>query len=507
MVDVFPPIVHPGEAPALGEFMLHEDLGTLGAYPDKNKVDASDLNAWTTRIRSLCEAQRALSILVGKAPDTEGLAIGQAFRYTLAAVSGVQKVETGFADVLQRQFISAVASLHSDLTRTAVPSSSFFFGAPFCGLTLASGFSVGQFLGFSSDGTLVTYQGGVHPCVGRVVATNYALIDVGGRFRLGTGLSFTASGAAVLKPSQSLNTLTVGQLTVVTAGHVLGTLTISDVLTALSAIQAATHYRIGVQQVVSAAMHQAYSDIVGRFRINAADGTPRAEFLHNALVGFAAIATKNAAATLTDRILVRSGVTATETAIGGVTRVGNMLAMYGNLNLQSAGAYRIADVDRIDASGNGRFVGLSASGHPIFKPACGELYFTGTGISQSIGTAFVTINQWYASEFSGVSGNLSKKYLDVLAADTYYVTTGISFSGTANTTFEIRLFVNGVACAKCGAIRKLGAAGDVGEFTLPPVKRSGIGAHAKFDMRVKADGAAKIFKIQAGNFQVRRRGG
>lgn len=199
--------IHPGTAPTvLDEFHQHNDLDSLADFDDDNKVIANELNAWVTRVKALSSAQRALSTLVGVAPDTSAITHLFSVIYDgIIAASGVAKTAAGFADDLNQSFQQGVASLTDGLTLSNVGSASHFFMQQSGLLSVSTTFSPGTLLGLSSDGSLITFAAGIHPPTAFVKVSGKAVYAAGGRVMAdNTSIQFGTDG--------KLKTLTVPEL-------------------------------------------------------------------------------------------------------------------------------------------------------------------------------------------------------------------------------------------------------------------------------------------------------
>lgn len=122
----------------------------------------------------------------------------------------------------------------------------------------------------------------------------------------------------------------------------------------------------------------------------------------------------------------------------------------------------------------------------------------------SVGVTAVKITGWdtlQTQDGTVVVGNLTDDDLDVSVGGIYAVAVSVSFSGTADTTFTLIVYVNGVA-TNVKAIAKMDAAGAVQSVSLSGLLS--ITAADTVDLRVLADGAAKSLTLQAGALSLRR---
>lgn len=138
-------------------------------------------------------------------------------------------------------------------------------------------------------------------------------------------------------------------------------------------------------------------------------------------------------------------------------------------------------------------------------PSYGSISFDDgdTPAGQTIGTSYTKIDQFQNNgSSSGVTPDHTNDQITIDTPGVYKITVdGLSYSGTANTTFNVTLYIDGVQEASVFNERKLGTAGDVGcaPFGGPISCPNGTEV---LDLRVKADGASKTFTVEACNFNV-----
>jgi len=120
-----------------------------------------------------------------------------------------------------------------------------------------------------------------------------------------------------------------------------------------------------------------------------------------------------------------------------------------------------------------------------------------------IGTAYVKITQF---DTVGDTKNctIASNAITVNVAGVFESQYSLSFTGTANDTYTLAIFVNDSEIVKSKSGRKLGTGGDVGHIGSFAIGR--LPNNAEVDLRVHSDdgGSGSAFTVQAGNFMLQR---
>lgn len=126
------------------------------------------------------------------------------------------------------------------------------------------------------------------------------------------------------------------------------------------------------------------------------------------------------------------------------------------------------------------------------------------GSPQTIGTSFQKVSQLTSKgqESGVIVDNVTDFDIQVGTTGVYLCLVSLSFSGTANTTFQISTFKNNVQQMVSKITRKIGSGGDVGDSA--GVGMISCAADDLLDVRVIADGTGKSFLVEDGQFNVLR---
>lgn len=129
----------------------------------------------------------------------------------------------------------------------------------------------------------------------------------------------------------------------------------------------------------------------------------------------------------------------------------------------------------------------------------GGLHMAAAPGAQVIGVTPLKVTGWDTVVINDgiVVGNLTDDDIDVSVAGVYLAVFTISWSGSANVTWNVDFYVDDVF-HRAGAVRKLGADGDVGDaMGVIPIS---LTAGQVLSIYATADGAAKNFTPATGTF-------
>ncbi len=123
------------------------------------------------------------------------------------------------------------------------------------------------------------------------------------------------------------------------------------------------------------------------------------------------------------------------------------------------------------------------------------------------GQTLVTLGDWYKITQFDTNGQAARATPDhandkitVLLAGTYAINFILSFNGSANVTYHIAIYINGVQDTTLKTQRKIGAGNDVGAAAISGL--ASVGAGQTVEAYVQADGNNKDFVMGHGNLTV-----
>ncbi len=136
----------------------------------------------------------------------------------------------------------------------------------------------------------------------------------------------------------------------------------------------------------------------------------------------------------------------------------------------------------------------------------GEIYTSTGTVTMSVGTSEVKVTGSF--HVNGMSSdNVTPDFDDdrivINSVGAYFVPFQLAFSGAANATFTIQVYLDGVAQPQIKTVRKLNAGSDVGSCSGQGMINV-TGSNMAVDLYVVADGAAKSFMIEAGQLYVEK---
>jgi len=137
-----------------------------------------------------------------------------------------------------------------------------------------------------------------------------------------------------------------------------------------------------------------------------------------------------------------------------------------------------------------------------------QLYATGASTGQTMGTSPTTLDWGMTGGADGLEDNANAdKANDKIAIGTYgagwyLALLTLSFSGTASTTFTIKLAVGGTPAGAVTCKAKLDAAGSVLNVAASGIVNLADGDNVT--VQVTADGATKTFTLEEGGLTLRR---
>lgn len=143
--------------------------------------------------------------------------------------------------------------------------------------------------------------------------------------------------------------------------------------------------------------------------------------------------------------------------------------------------------------------GLNEGGTPVSNTFGGIYTNDGSSVAQNnITTTPTKLLNWdgnYAS--SGVTPAFGSSQITLDSAGTYAILCQVSFSGTANTTFQIHFALDGVLNENIGTHRRLGAGGDVGSCSFVGIATSNANQVASLLIESDAGGGASATIVDA----------
>jgi len=129
----------------------------------------------------------------------------------------------------------------------------------------------------------------------------------------------------------------------------------------------------------------------------------------------------------------------------------------------------------------------------------GEVYAYDNTVADPLtvaGTYYQLTNFLNAGNYSGVTLDASNSRIQVQTEGYYQLGFDISFSGTANTTFTVSVYTNGVEASNLEVERKLSAGGDIGAAS-----RQGFAylpTNCIVDLRATGDGGGDTITVKHG---------
>ena len=134
----------------------------------------------------------------------------------------------------------------------------------------------------------------------------------------------------------------------------------------------------------------------------------------------------------------------------------------------------------------------------------GVLYIN-ENITPQILTADLTyypwVTGWVVGETNSITQDAGAGTLTVVNAGAYRVHASIAFSGSANESFELAIFNNGIEVVEMQTVRKIGTSGDIGSTSLSGVQDFNIGD--VLDLRIKSlSGPGNSATIEQLNFSL-----
>ena len=192
---------------------------------------------------------------------------------------------------------------------------------------------------------------------------------------------------------------------------------------------------------------------------------------------------------------------------------GNSMTIANDSGLESTAANRINTTTgnsiNFGTSGVASFIYDSAAARWVlmYQRIQGTVFGGVYASSNTIAEPLTTAGTWYqvtnllkAAQGNGITINEANSRLQVISDGYYECMMSASFSGTANATFKMAIFTNGMAAENLFIERKLSTGGDIGDSARTSFLW--LPTNCIVDLRVTSDGAGDTATVRHGGFKV-----